>query len=169
MVFYAALDMAAELDAENATLRCVIYLQREDMKFSSLDLSNFDDVLAHFKQMCLPFCNDTEKFKSIISLAGEMEGQPRDELHAVLRQVAEEIHRVLGSSMGYADQGDSEDQFLDVAEDALNCLNQASVRVKEALRSYHGVESDLAKFVKSINEDSCDLTPKGPSKYEVVG
>ncbi|KAG6845585.1 hypothetical protein H0H87_007264 [Tephrocybe sp. NHM501043] len=167
LTVYAALDLAAELEGDNATLRSVVYLQRQDMKLGSVDLSDYNAVLQYFKLLCVPFVSDTKKFEKILDLATEIEGQAREELHEALRLAAEEVHRILLN-----DKWEGEDPYIQAGDEAIERLDEGLNAMFDALRSYHGIESDLAKLMKMMKvQEAQEMSepPPKPSKYEVVG
>ncbi|KAG6919097.1 hypothetical protein DXG01_009350 [Tephrocybe rancida] len=159
LFLWVAMELLQEMEEDNNVLLRLIYIQRQDTQFSSLDTSNYEDVISYFMQSAVPPLSDKhrELVEHLTHYYNNVQGEVREEVHASLCMSIEEIHRILHASKG-------EDTSA-TGKQAYKCLTNTLLATAKTVQTYHGLGNTFLKF-----QEIGDLgSSKGTPKYEVLG
>ncbi|KAG6901584.1 hypothetical protein C0995_010254 [Termitomyces sp. Mi166 len=162
-VFLAEVEIIEELEQANCVLGLLAHIQRMDTEFSSLDVTDFNAVAHYFFSICSLCFEITPDRRDVFwTVANDLTGEKREELHTIVRGAIEEVHRMLIDSKGQ--------DPLETAYGTASCLAEALVSAMTILFD-HASDVDynvrMAEvYAAAQGMTSKDRAPKN-GEYEV--
>jgi len=149
------------LDYEHYLLSTLVYIQRVDYDYTTIEFAEFSEAMAYFEDLCGYFCNGdvlpellASFFRDIVALESA-----RETVHATVRDAARAVHDLLAQSKG-ADA-------TETAVRVITILDEAMMGLIELTEEASGDETDKMLRIKRLKDQ---MTPKEASKgYEVLG
>lgn len=160
-------NLITELDTTTYAFTCLIYIQKVDTKFGSIDLNSKTQVRNYFYELCTIVPDYprsvVDKFFDEIDIVLRSNSPESLQLHEIMQKCAEEIHDLLAKIRA------EEDNALQIAVHTLHVMDRSILDVGDVIQDYHGGEDEEKTTFGFIKDSKAKDLANKEADYDSIG